>query len=127
MKKNIILKDAKLLDGFLAIFSIGLTHCLEKDLMPPLRAENRLFSPVLAYSLNEEMVSEETIKAFDFASEVEACYGASYYEKSVVEARNKFVEIVKKSANENYPEVSHRSSRVFLDIFTDDDDFLEMY
>lgn len=54
MKKNFSLIDERFQEEFMAIFAIGLTQCLKQNLIDTERAEQWLFSPVVAHNLKRK-------------------------------------------------------------------------
>lgn len=92
MKKQIVMEDEKFQEEFMTIFSLGLVECLEKNLIDSKRAEQWLFSPVIAYSLKTKKFSKKFIEAMKNASEIDAMVNADYYLKNLQEIKKIFID-----------------------------------
>lgn len=95
MKKQIIMEDEKLQEEFMTIFSLGIVESLEKNLIDSKRAEQWLFSPVIAYSLKTKKFSQKFIDAMKNATEIDAMVNAEYYLKNLREIKSLFIEVLK--------------------------------
>lgn len=110
MKKEISILDEKLLEEFMSIFSIGLIECLQNELIDTNRAEQWMFSFVLAYSLKKKDFSKKFINAMKHASEIDAMKNAEYYSKNIQEIKELFIESLR-----SYKKLQVPNDRVFFD------------
>ncbi len=101
MQKNITILDESLTEEFISLLSIGLIDALKKKIITPQRAEQWLFSPVLAYSLASKEFSKELKYALEYASETDAASYCSNPEKSLNFNQELFSKII-----ENVPKNS---------------------
>ena len=95
MKKQIIMEDEKFQEEFMTIFSLGLVESLENSLIDSKRAEQWLFSPVIAYSLKSKQFSQKFIEAMKNASEIDAMVNSGYYLKNLQEIKKLFIDVLK--------------------------------
>lgn len=95
MKKNISLVDESFQEEFMAIFAIGLTQCLKQNLIDTERAEQWLFSPVVAYNIKRKGYNKKFLHAMEYASELDAVKGESYFLKSVKTTKKLFMQALK--------------------------------
>lgn len=100
MRKSFTLLDESFQEEFLSIFAIGLLECLKKNLIDTGRAEQWLFSPVIAYSLKEENFSRQFIDAMQYASELDACKESNYYQNSISSSAELFCDVLKNDTNQ---------------------------
>ena len=112
MKKAFTLSDESFKEEFLSIFAVGLLECLKKDLINIDRAEQWLFSPAVAYSMNEKDFSKQFIFAMQYASELDACKGSEYYQKSISASERFFCEVLKNDVKQS---VSTDPLRMIID------------
>ena len=101
MEKTFTLSDESFQEEFLNIFAIGLLECLKNGLIDVDRAEQWLFSPVVALSMSEEKFSKQFIDAMKYASELDACRNSDYYQKSILIAEQLFYEALKNGTKES--------------------------
>ena len=99
MKKTFTLLEESFQEEFFSVFAIGLLECLKRNIIDTDRAEQWLFSPVVAYSIKEKDFSRQFISAMQYASELDACKESEYYQESIISAANSFCEILKNNTN----------------------------
>jgi hypothetical protein len=94
MKKKFNFIDENFQEEFMSIFAIGLTQCLEQKLIDTKRAEQWLFSPMVAYNLKSEGYDKKFLYAMEYASELDATRDADYFLNSVKTAQKLFTEVL---------------------------------
>ena len=92
MKKNFSLIDERFQEEFMAIFAIGLTQCLKQNLIDTERAEQWLFSPVVAHNLKGKGYDKKFLYAMEYASELDAAKREEFFLKSVKKAKKFFMQ-----------------------------------
>ena len=107
MEKHLILKDELFQEEFMEIFSIGLLECLKEGLIDTCRAEQWLFSPVIAYSLKKENYSSQFIDAMKSASELDATKDTDYHLISIDQARKLFMDAFKTTIKQSIHPMDH--------------------
>ena len=98
MKKSFTLLEGASQEEYFSIFAIGLLECLKKNIIDTDRAEQWLFSPVVAYSIKKDF-SKQFIYAMEYASELDACKNSEYYQDSIISAMNSFCEVLRNNTN----------------------------
>mgnify|MGYP000631566027 CR=1 FL=1 len=94
MKKIFNFIDENFQEEFMSIFSIGLTQCLEQKLIDTKRAEQWLFSPIVAHNIKKEGYDKKFLYAMEYASELDATKGTDYFLSSVKTAQKLFMEVL---------------------------------
>ena len=108
MEKDLILHDEAFLAEFMEIFSIGLLECLKEQLIDTARAEQWLFSPVIAYSMHKPGFNKPLIEAMRFASELNAVEPISdYYTESLQQARALFIKALQNTEKQPFNPMDH--------------------
>lgn len=113
MKKIFTLSDESFQEEFLSIFAVGLLECLKRDLIDTERAEEWLFSPVTAYSMEKKDYSKQFLHAMEGASELDACRGAKYYYKSITDCELEFYEVLRNAIK--WPVSTDLRGKMFID------------
>ena len=90
------------MEEFLSIVSIGLIVCIKKGVIDPMRAEQWLFSPIIAYSSNLKKYSESFRYALDFASETYAASQCDNFDKSLNKNLELFFKIIEDRQQNNF-------------------------
>lgn len=106
MTRELTIIDNNLMEEFLSILSVGLLECIKKEVIDPFRAEQWLFSPVIAYSSKLKEYSDSFRYALDFASETYAAIKCNNFEKSIDENLGMFfkiIEMIPKNKHEGKP------------------------
>ena len=106
MKKTIQILDKELMEEFMCILSIGLLESIKKKAISPSRAEQWLFSPVIAYSVKAEQYSKAFKDALELASETEAASHCSNFEHGLTDNQKLFLEIVQTIEKNNFNGIS---------------------
>ena len=77
----------------------SIDYAIKNNIIDTDRAEQWLFSPVVAYSIKEKDFSKRFISAMQYASELDACKKSEYYQDSIVSAANSFYAILKNNTH----------------------------
>ena len=112
MNKTFTLLDESFQEEFLSILAIGLLECLKKDIIDTNRAEQWLFSPVVAYSITKKDFSKQFISAMKYASELDACKNTEFYQNSISESEQLFYDVLKNGIKQS---VSTEPLRMLVD------------
>lgn len=102
MKKKITLSDESLTEEFMSLLSVGLIEALKRKIITPQRAEQWLFSPVLAYSLSSEKFGKDFKYAMEYASETEAAAHCNRFEESLNFNENLFFQVIRNSSENSF-------------------------
>ena len=107
MEKNLTLKDRAFQEEFMEIFSIGLLECLKEGVIDTCRAEEWLFSPVIAYSLKQYDFDQQFIEAMKNAAELDATKNSDYHLKSVDQVKKLFICALKNAVKPSISSMDH--------------------
>ena len=102
MKKEITLSDESLTEEFMSLLSVGLIEALKRKIITPQRAEQWLFSPVLAYSLSSEKFGKDFKYAMEYASETEAAAHCNCFEESLDFNENLFFQVIQNGFKDSF-------------------------
>ena len=94
----------------MCILSVGLLECIKREVITPDRAEQWLFSPVIAYNMKKSEYSKAFKYALEFASETDAAKKALHkevFEQCLKENQDMFINILKKMDKSNYSDLLH--------------------